>query len=97
MFSLEKIKSVAVLLVGIVCSFSWTIFAQKNQQLATLNVIIILVDALRRDHLGIYGYYRDTTPNIDNFSQEAVVFNKAITPAPWTKPAVASLPRNRTG
>lgn len=54
------------------------------------NVLILLVDALRRDHLGVYGYSRDTSPNIDQFSQEAVVF-KGVSQASWTSPAVASL------
>ncbi|HXK37470.1 MAG TPA: sulfatase [Candidatus Paceibacterota bacterium] len=40
-----------------------------------LNVILISIDSLRADHMGIYGYSRDTTPHIDKWSKEAVVFN----------------------
>lgn len=55
------------------------------------NVIILLIDALRRDHLGVYGYHRNTSPNIDRFSEEAVVFKKPISPSPYTYASVATL------
>lgn len=38
------------------------------------NVILISVDSLRADHVGIFGYYRDTTPNFDAFAKESVLF-----------------------
>ena len=55
------------------------------------NVVIILIDALRRDHVGVYGYSRDTTPNIDRFAGESLVFENAISPSYWTCPSIASL------
>jgi arylsulfatase A-like enzyme len=55
------------------------------------NVILILIDTLRADHVGCYGYSRNTTPNLDKFASEAVMFRKAISAAPWTTPAVASI------
>ncbi len=54
------------------------------------NIILIMIDTLRADHLGCYGYKRDTTPNLDEFAAEAVVFRNAISPSSWTSPAVAS-------
>ena len=54
-------------------------------------VIVYLVDTLRADHTGPYGYARDTTPELDRFAQDAVVFDQAIASASWTKPSVASL------
>ncbi len=41
---------------------------------ADMNVILITVDALRPDHLGCYGYRRDTSPNIDKFAKESALF-----------------------
>src|SRR4028118_2272990 len=41
------------------------------------NVIFILVDTLRADRLGIYGYGRDTSPNVDAFARGAVLFPHA--------------------
>jgi arylsulfatase A-like enzyme len=55
------------------------------------NVIIILIDALRADHLGCYNYSRDTSPNIDNFAKEGVLFSRAYAQANWTLPSIASI------
>ncbi len=55
------------------------------------NVILIVYDTLRADHLGCYGYHRDTSPNIDEFAKNGVLFKQAITPAPRTRPAHYSL------
>ena len=50
-------------------------------------VILITIDALRRDRLGCYGYKeRQTTPSLDAWCPRATVFDYAIAPAPWTDP-----------
>jgi arylsulfatase A-like enzyme len=54
-------------------------------------VVVYLVDTLRADHTTPYGYARDTTPELQRFAADAVVFEQAISHASWTKPAVASL------
>jgi arylsulfatase A-like enzyme len=54
-------------------------------------VVVYLVDTLRADHLGLYGYGRDTDPALRRFARDAVVFDTAIAPSSWTKPSVASL------
>ncbi len=58
-------------------------------------IIIYLIDTLRADHLGVYGYDRPTSPNIDALARESVVFARAYTPAPWTLPSVTSLVTSR--
>lgn len=55
------------------------------------NLILIVLDTLRADHLGIYGYERDTSPALDAFARENLTFDQAISPAPWTPSAVASM------
>jgi arylsulfatase A-like enzyme len=55
------------------------------------NVVVLLVDALRADRLGAYGYARDTSPNLDRAAAAGVVFDRAFTTATWTLPAVVSL------
>jgi arylsulfatase A-like enzyme len=55
------------------------------------DVFIYLIDALRADHLGCYGYDRPTSPAIDAFARDATLFEEAHTPATWTRPAVATL------
>ena len=55
------------------------------------NVLIFLIDALRLDHLGCYGYDRDTSPNIDGLAEDAVRFTHLMPQSSWTRPSVASL------
>jgi arylsulfatase len=55
------------------------------------DVFIYLIDALRADHLGCYGYHRATSLNIDAFAADATVFEQAQSAAPATKPSVATL------
>ena len=57
----------------------------------TPDVIVIVVDTLRADHLGSYGFDGPISPNLDRFAEESVVFTRCFSQAPWTKPAVASL------
>jgi arylsulfatase A-like enzyme len=55
-------------------------------------VILISLDTLRQDHLGCYGYGRNTSPNIDRFAREdAVVFDEAYAQAPYTLPSHMSI------
>lgn len=61
--------------------------------------ILISIDTLRPDHLSLYGYSRPTSPRIDAFAQQAVIFENASSTSPWTLPSHASLlsgryPRN---
>lgn len=56
------------------------------------NVIVYLVDTLRADRLGVYGYHRPVTPEIDAFaSRRATLFENAVAQSSWTRPAVASI------
>jgi predicted AlkP superfamily pyrophosphatase or phosphodiesterase len=54
-------------------------------------VVLILLDTVRADHLGCYGYSRAETRNIDGFAESGVRFAQAITSIPETGPAVSSL------
>jgi len=54
-------------------------------------VILITCDTLRPDHLGVYGYARDTSPELDRFARESVVFETAYSTAPATNPSLSSL------
>jgi arylsulfatase A-like enzyme len=58
---------------------------------ANADVVLITVDALRADHVGAYGYARNTTPNIDALARRGVRFERAYTQAPHTSFSVASM------
>jgi arylsulfatase A-like enzyme len=55
------------------------------------DVILIVLDTLRADRLGCYGYPFDTSPNLDRFAAGAVRFERAVSQAPWTYPSHRSL------
>ncbi|RMH00855.1 MAG: hypothetical protein D6702_12925 [Planctomycetota bacterium] len=55
------------------------------------SVVVVLLDSVRLDHVGWGGAKRPTTPRLDELAARGLVFRQAIAPAPWTKPAVASL------
>lgn len=55
------------------------------------DVFIYLIDALRADHLGCYGYQRPTSPVIDAFAAEATLYENAHTASTWTRPSVATM------
>lgn len=55
------------------------------------NVFVVLLDTLRADHLGAYGYARNTSPRMDELARQAVLFERAYSTSNWTRPAVASL------
>jgi arylsulfatase A-like enzyme len=55
------------------------------------NVLFVVMDTVRKDHLSVYGYDRETSPGLEAFCEEAAVFEQAVAPAPWTLPVHASL------
>jgi len=56
-----------------------------------LNVLVVILDCARADHLSCYGYARETTPFLDRVAQEGVRFPNMIATAPWTLPSHAAL------
>lgn len=58
---------------------------------AEASLLLISVDALRADHLGIYGYRRNTSPQIDAWAKGAAVFERAYCQVPHTSFSVTSL------
>lgn len=54
------------------------------------NIILISIDALRVDHLGYMGYQRNTSPELDSFAAESMVFTRAYSQAPNTPQSIPS-------
>ena len=50
-------------------------------------VVLISVDTLRRDHVGLYGYPKPTTPQLDALGKEGTVYEDAVSVSSWTLPA----------
>jgi arylsulfatase A-like enzyme len=55
------------------------------------NVMLIVIDTLCADHLGCYGYSRNTSPNVDMLAKEGVLFENAFAQVPWTLPSIMSI------
>jgi arylsulfatase A-like enzyme len=59
------------------------------------NVLVIVIDTLRADHVSSYGYSRPTTPNLDSLAREGVLFQNAVSPSSWSLPSHVSLVTGR--
>jgi arylsulfatase A-like enzyme len=71
--------------LGTFCRVTWA------DPAAAPNVLLISLDTLRADHLGCYGYQRDTSPNLDKFAKEGVLFENMTAASSWTVPSHMSL------
>jgi arylsulfatase A-like enzyme len=84
------IKKGKLLLFLALLAFLLFLFLRVNRQPKKLytcpncNVILIVVDALRPDHLGCYGYPRNTSPNTDKVAEESIIFSNAFSQATFT-------------
>jgi arylsulfatase A-like enzyme len=79
--------SLSIFLSLNILTFSQRLFVRPSGP----NILLIVADSLRADHLGCYGYKRPTSPYIDKFAAEAVVFEKAMSNSSWTKPSIGSV------
>jgi arylsulfatase A-like enzyme len=60
------------------------------------DIVLVVVDTLRADHLGAYGYKPPTSPRIDTLASRGVLFESAWGAAPWTLPSMMSIVTGRT-
>lgn len=63
--------------------------SENNKNLP--DVFILVIDSLRADHVGTYGYYRNTTPFIDSIAKKSLVFERAYAPSSFTRQSVSAL------
>ena len=59
--------------------------------MATPDILLIILDTLRRDRLSIYGHPQATSPAFDRFAERSTLFERAVAPAQWTVPSHASM------
>ena len=84
------IISIVIILAVIILRIALIIDSNMNKP-AGPNVIFISIDTLRSDHLGCYGYSKNTTPNIDKFSKDSVLFRNCIAQSSSTTTSHASM------
>lgn len=72
----------------------WALSCSKSEGTRSFKkppILLFDIDTLRADHLGCYGYARDTSPHIDRFSEEAALFEWVFSQGPNTPPSQASI------
>src|SRR5215813_5513547 len=92
-----KVPAVSVLIV--LCLIQMVPRWRERQKTSELpkaaagapNVLLIVLDTLRADHVSSYGYSRTTTPTIDAMARRGVLFENAIAASSWSLPSHASL------
>ena len=91
LFIFSAIAAVAANLFSLSCQKDQTLFQEGKCNPATTNVLLIVIDTLRADHLSLYGYERRTCPNLEKLAEGATLFTNAVCSSTWTVPAHASL------
>jgi arylsulfatase A-like enzyme len=98
----DILKATACLAFGALAAPGAAFFAYRGSQGAfpkripssrtkNPNVLLIVLDTVRADHLSCYGYHRQTTPHIDEFAKSARLYRNVLSPSIWTLPSHASL------
>jgi arylsulfatase A-like enzyme len=77
---------VFAILLGLTCCG-----AENNKESGNFNIVLIVIDTLRSDHLPFYGYERNTAPFLWELSRQSAVFENAFSASSWTSPATASI------
>jgi hypothetical protein len=79
-----------VLYISVSFLFRFFPFAGTEKYPKPKNIILIVVDALRADRLGFMGYGRNTSPALDSYAQQGIIFTNFYSQSGWTMPSVAS-------
>ncbi len=75
----------ATLALAAVCA------CEQRPELVRPNLVFVTIDTLRADRLGCYGYFRDTSPVIDQLAGESILFERCLAPMATTYPSHLSL------
>ena len=67
------------------------VFGCRSEPAPRPNVLLVVLDTVRADHLSTYGYERETSPNLTRLAAGGVRFDHVVSTAPWTVPSHASL------
>jgi arylsulfatase A-like enzyme len=55
------------------------------------NVVMVIIDTLRADVMGCYGYGADTSPELDDFARQGVLFKRTVANCSWTRPSIGTM------
>ena len=80
-----RIAVLALLAVSLACG------APEPQRAPPRHLVLVTVDTLRADRLGVYGNPLELTPHLDALAKQSIVFRHAFAPAPFTLPSLSAL------
>ncbi len=90
----RKLSFIYFVIIALILFAGYVIYStifNSNYHCRDCNVILVSIDTLRADHTSLYGYARNTTPNMDRLATNSIVFENMIAQAPWTLPSHASM------
>jgi tetratricopeptide (TPR) repeat protein len=88
---LSRVRTVLWALVIIIVFIAGTFILNKNRPVRPETIILISLDTTRADHLSCYGYPTKTTPHIDAFAKDAILFENCFANIPLTMPSHTSM------
>lgn len=86
-----RIYALSILYILIVLSLSGCGIESEDASNGTPNIILILIDTIRADHLSVNGYYRTTTPVLDSLASKGAIWSRVQGQSSWTLPAMTSI------
>jgi len=86
-----RAQKIVIVFFSLVLFFAYAIWRYDLRLPQPPSIILIEIDSLRPDHLGCYGYYRPTSPNIDALAAQATRYTNCYSTSTWTIPANYSL------
>ena len=85
----------AILVLPTLSVLTRLVTAPQRPTASAPNIVLIVADTLRADHLGVYDYLRPTSPNLDAWAEGGVVFQRAYSTSSYTPPGVAGIMTSR--
>ncbi len=86
-----KIKVKYFIIFLLLVSLAFVSSFCKKKPLQNYNVVLVVIDTLRSDHLPCYGYKKNTAPFLSRLATQSVVFENAFSVSSWTSPSTASI------
>ena len=88
---MKKLIVFLVVVVAVLAALVLFVYTRPAKPLAHPHIIVALIDTMRADHVGCYGYKRPTTPFIDELASKGTLYEKVYPPTSWTLPSLATI------
>jgi arylsulfatase A-like enzyme len=87
----KRFLLILTVLLPLLCILLFAKKLKHPKRFENYNVILVFIDTLRADRLGCYGYFRNTSPNIDKLARTSAVFEENFSTATYTLPSFMSI------